>query len=145
MLLHAIELQKDLPEAYYNLGNTLIAAGRLADAEVAFKKAIALKPDYPEALNNLGQRLRNKGDPAGAASLFQQAIEYDDNYEPPWSNLCAALTESDNFSEAIEVGRQAVHRQPDDAGAHYVLGNAFARVAAKFSSTTIARAPLSTS
>jgi tetratricopeptide (TPR) repeat protein len=126
VLLQAIELRKDLPEAYYNLGNTLIAAGHLEDAEEAFKKAIALKPDYPEALNNLGQRLRNRGDPEGAVSLFQQAIECDEGYGPPWRNLCAALTEIDKFAEAIEVGRQAVHRRPEDEGAHYALGNAFA-------------------
>jgi hypothetical protein len=48
-------------EAWSNLGRTLAALGRFADAEQATRQAVAMKPAAPWAHRNLGQMLLDAG------------------------------------------------------------------------------------
>src|SRR6185437_14256587 len=49
----ALILRPMFPEAYNNLGNTLRAAGQLAQAIRAYQKALSFRPDYTDARDNL--------------------------------------------------------------------------------------------
>jgi tetratricopeptide (TPR) repeat protein len=55
-----------LPSAYANLGAALVAAGRPAEADDAFRAALRLKPDEPSLLASLGGALATAGRPAEA-------------------------------------------------------------------------------
>jgi tetratricopeptide (TPR) repeat protein len=55
-----------LPSAYVNLGAALVAAGRPAEADDAFREALRLKPDEPSWLASLGVALAAAGKPAEA-------------------------------------------------------------------------------
>jgi hypothetical protein len=59
-----------------DLGNALLDAGRLSEAEVEYKKALALNPGYPEAHNNLGIIYARTGRIPEAIYEFQQALLY---------------------------------------------------------------------
>ena len=87
----AIELKPDLPEAHYNLGNTLKNLGRLDEAEKSYKKAIELKPDYAEAHNNLGNTLNYKGDLVAAIDSYKQALNIQPDYVEAWLNVLFPL------------------------------------------------------
>ena len=50
----AIELNPNLIEAHFNLGNILKDLGNLKEAELSLRKAIELKPDLIEAYFKLG-------------------------------------------------------------------------------------------
>jgi Flp pilus assembly protein TadD len=50
----ALELKPDYPEALNGLGNVLLHAGRIPEAEAKFEQALELNPDYAEAHCNLG-------------------------------------------------------------------------------------------
>ena len=56
-----IRSQPNHAEAHKNLGNMLLALGRLDEGEAIYRQAIALKPNYAEAHNNLGATLKELG------------------------------------------------------------------------------------
>jgi len=49
------------PGIYFNLGNTLMAAGRTLEAIDAYKEAIKLAPDFGDARRNLEYAQRQAG------------------------------------------------------------------------------------
>lgn len=49
----AIQIKRDIPEAYNNLGTVLKEQGKLDAAKKAFQKALALRPNYASAHSNL--------------------------------------------------------------------------------------------
>lgn len=57
------------------LGEALAAAGRNAEACVAYERAIALKPDYAAAHNNLGVALKHLGRTDDAVAAFDRALD----------------------------------------------------------------------
>lgn len=66
--LAAIQLEKNSPSLYYNLGNTYKEIGRPEDAIKNYERALDLNPDYIEAIYNLGVTLQEQ-------ELFEDAIE----------------------------------------------------------------------
>ena len=54
----AILHNPQFPEAYNNLGLTLQAAGRLAEAVAALKQALSIRPNYAEAVQQSGVGVR---------------------------------------------------------------------------------------
>ena len=60
-LTAAAALRPDSPGVRFNLGNTLVWAGRLDEAVVAYRRAIGLKPDYFMAHLKLGLALDARG------------------------------------------------------------------------------------
>ena len=54
----SVELSPEDAGAHSNLGITLRALGRLAEAEAHHRRAVALSPNSAEAQNNLGNTLK---------------------------------------------------------------------------------------
>ena len=61
--------------ALTNLGNTLQAQGKLAEAIAAFRRALAIDPELPEAWYNLGNALQAEGELDEAVASYRRAIE----------------------------------------------------------------------
>lgn len=64
-----------LPEVYEALGKAYHAAGRLAEAERAYRAAIAGAPDAHASLNNLAHLELERGAAEAALELAQRAVE----------------------------------------------------------------------
>jgi tetratricopeptide (TPR) repeat protein len=98
------------------------AAGDFAKAAECLQKAIAISPDYADAWVNLAaQHLRLRA--------FQQsvdesrhAIELAGPSTTALDNLAFGLAWQGQNSAAIESAEQAVRLKPDDALAHYLMG-----------------------
>lgn len=62
---------------FNDLGNLLVLAGRLADAEAAYRRALELAPDSARVRFNLGLLLSRKGERRAALREFRRVVELD--------------------------------------------------------------------
>jgi tetratricopeptide (TPR) repeat protein len=60
---------------FNDLGNLLVLAGRLDEAEEAYRHAVELSPDRASARFNLGLLLQQKGELKEALPLYEETIE----------------------------------------------------------------------
>jgi tetratricopeptide (TPR) repeat protein len=98
-------------------------AGRLAEAEAAYRKILALRPDFCEAYNNLGKVLSDQGKLDEAATQFERALAINPNFPDAYNNLGAALRVQCKLDQAVTRLEQAIALKPDYAQAYYNLGN----------------------
>jgi tetratricopeptide (TPR) repeat protein len=70
-----------LSTAHVNLGAALIAAGREAEADAAFRESLRLQPDDPQGLKSLGGALADAGRPAEALRRTRAAL----GRNPAWA------------------------------------------------------------
>ena len=119
----AIRLRPAFPEAYFNLGVSLMMQRRTEDAMVAYSNALQLKPHYPEALNNYGILLQSLGRIGEAAGYYMQAIQYKPDYLDPRYNLGLVLQDQDRHPEALEAYNTLLELSPDHPEAHNNRGN----------------------
>ena len=79
------------PEAHSNLGATLRALGRPAEAEAAYRTALALRPDFADAHHNLGNVLRDLKRTEEAIAAFRTALRLRPDHPASRASLEAAL------------------------------------------------------
>jgi tetratricopeptide (TPR) repeat protein len=101
----AIRLKKDLPQAYYNLGNALSDKGRPEEAIAEYQEAIRLKKDYATAHYSLGNVLRAKGRLEEAIAEYQEAIRLK-NLPEAHCNLGHALRSKGQFAQGLSCLRR---------------------------------------
>ena len=70
----ALSLEPQNPNAYNNLGSTLLALERLDDAEQAFQTTIALEPDNSTALSNLALLSFLRGNHKEAVRAYESLL-----------------------------------------------------------------------
>ncbi len=85
----AIEVAPSFAPAYCNLGNSLTALRKHAEAELAFRKAIELDGTYALAYYNLGVLLDAEQKTAAAKESYRSAVKYDPAYHEAYGNLAA--------------------------------------------------------
>lgn len=110
------------PEAHNNLGMSLQAAGRHAEAAAEYEKALKLRPGYAVALNNIGNALDNLGRRAEAIGRYREALAVEPRYAAACNNLGAALMKDNRLEEALPELRRALKLRPDFAEARLNLG-----------------------
>jgi len=101
-------------------------AGRLREAEAAYREVLEAEPGQPDALHLLGVLARRAGDPARAADLIGRAIEADGDRPEYHANLGNALRDLGRGDEAVTAYRRALALSPDMASAHSNLSLALA-------------------
>ena len=97
-------------------------AGRLGEAEEAYRRILAAAPDHPEGLHFLGLLSHQQGRGGEAVALMERAIEQAPTNVFFRSNLGAVYAELGEAGEAIRCDRRALEIEPDDAVTHYNLG-----------------------
>lgn len=93
------------------------AAGRLSEAEAAYREALAKDPDSIDALHFLGVVALQRGEPARAVELISRALDRDPANAAACNNLGLALAALGRRPEAIRRTLQALSLQPGDADA----------------------------
>ncbi len=99
-------------------------AGRLSEAERAYRQFLALNPRQPDALHLLGVVAYQSGRHAAAVDLIGQAIGLRGDVPVYHNNLGIALGELGRFGEAVTHYKRALTLKPDFVDAHFNLGNA---------------------
>ena len=113
--------------AHNNLGITLRAHGRFAEAADHFRLALRMDGAYAPAHNNLGIALAAEGRLDEAIGHYLKALRREPDDGDTHNNLGLALAEKGRTAEAIQHYRRAVQLDPGDGPAHNNLGIALAR------------------
>lgn len=108
-------------EAWTGRGRILLALHRPKDALEAFHKVLAIVGPTSVALANEAKALARMGRREEAALAYRTLLERDPDNEELAADLMNVLHEASLFHEAVEVGRQALARNPANAEVHWVL------------------------
>ena len=108
-----------------NYGNALLLAGRLDDAQTAYRKAIKLTPDFADAYNNLGNVLKEQGKSDQAIASYKKALELDPGHARAHYHLGIVLGEQGQIDQAIACYQQALLHNPGYPDAHYNLASLY--------------------
>jgi tetratricopeptide (TPR) repeat protein len=101
------------------------AAGRLCDAEKAYRSALELAPDDPALTQNLGVLAAARGDPLSAIAYFDAAIAARPHSVAAHINRAVALEALGRAQEAIQAFARAAALDPAHYDAHRALGFAW--------------------
>ncbi len=106
-------------------GETLLATGRVREAQKVFEQAIADDPNDARAWLDLGLALEAKGDYASAEKAYRRAIEADSRFAEAFNNLGVLLRERGDLDGATEALERAVVLDPSLTAARFNLGLAY--------------------
>ncbi|MEW6742491.1 MAG: tetratricopeptide repeat protein [Planctomycetota bacterium] len=109
--------------AHSNLGEVLVAQGRIDEALLHCETALRLNRDLPEAHGNLANALYLKGRFEEALAHQHEVARLDPENVKILSNMGATLEAMGRLEEARASFEEALRRAPDYATAHFNLGN----------------------
>jgi tetratricopeptide (TPR) repeat protein len=118
----AAAVEKDAVLGPLKRAMELTQAGKLEEAEAAYKEVLANDPTVVEAHYNLGTIYLNRKDYAAAESEFQRIIELSPKTGEAYSALSRVYQEQGDIERALEVMAQAVARKPEDIRMQLNLG-----------------------
>ena len=123
----AISLDRNLGDAYNNLGLVYAKQGRLDEAMEQWRKAVEMQPGHPRALFNLGRAQEDRGSLSLAEDSYRKSISGDRSNAAAHVNLGNVLKKSGRHQEAEQSYRAALEVHPDFAAAHYNLALLYSR------------------
>jgi len=97
-------------------------AGRLAEAEAAYRQVLDAEPKHADSLHLLGVAATQRGQHEQAVELIGRAIAENGAMAPYHSNLGTSLRSLGRLAEAEASYRRAIELKPDYADAHNHLG-----------------------
>jgi len=100
----------------------LSQAGKLDEAEAAYKEMLAKDPDIPEVHFNLGYIYSQKKDFAAAEAEYKKALELRPNYTDASAALARIYQESGQADKATELMSKTATENPEDAKAQFNMG-----------------------
>ncbi|WP_323993084.1 tetratricopeptide repeat-containing glycosyltransferase family protein [Nguyenibacter sp. L1] len=93
-------------------GEALQRAGRLQEAEQAYRAVLADNPDDARTLSNYGGLLCTLGAFDAAYELLARAVALDPALTDGWSNFGNVLLQTQRYDEAIAAYRNCLQRNP---------------------------------
>lgn len=118
----AIQVNPNLPEAWFNLGIALGGAGDRGQAIEALKKAAAGTMQSADAQNSIGLQFLELQADELAQQCLERSIALAPDYAFPYVNLGKLRTRQGRLDESLNCFKKAIERQPDLAPAHANLG-----------------------
>ncbi|MBI3446386.1 MAG: tetratricopeptide repeat protein [Magnetospirillum sp.] len=120
----AIRANGRVPDYHVNLGNALLSARRLTEAEASYRRALELNPAIPEALFGLGNALAQSGQLDEALAALEQAVAHRPAFVEALANMAGVLMRLGRPDEAVKHLRRAVSERPGEASLHSDLARA---------------------
>ncbi len=108
--------------------HALLEAGRLAEAEVAWRAILARRPADAAALHFLGCVLARSGRVDEGLALIGNSLERDPRNTAFLANRALVLADAGRLEEAVADLRRALQRDPASAPACFHLGTLLARL-----------------
>jgi tetratricopeptide (TPR) repeat protein len=113
-------------EKFYIEGVKLHKAGSLRDAVANYQKAIQWDPSYFEACYNLGLAAYERGQMKQSLAAYEYALALNPESVDARYNFALALKQAGYPLDAAEELLKVVRLRPNEARAHYSLGNLYA-------------------
>lgn len=123
------------------LGDTYFSYKQYGKAIASYKEAIRFMPDFPGASLMIGFAYKRLGQYKEAIAAYKEALRIDPNNTSARNDLneleqkIAQAKSSPpvnqpvrQLSKKLEDAREAVRKNPNDANAHFNLGNAYSRL-----------------
>ncbi len=131
-LQKCVALVPDNPNYRMELGETLADAGKIDDAEAAFRSALALAPDAVETLARLGGFLatnrRTSAALAEAGALLNRVLKADPSHAYTRFSLGTLALKQGRSAEAVTLLRELTQENPRLQESWYLLSRAYAAV-----------------
>ena len=109
----AVRLRPYFPEAFCNLGNSLIELAQMDEAVNCYSKALQLQPNDPSFLFNQSVALTQSGKFDDAMEKMRLALRIRPKYPDVLNNYGNALKEQGRIDEAIAYYRRGVSVAPE--------------------------------
>lgn len=100
----------------------LQSAGKVDEAEAAYKAILTTTPDVPEVYQNLGQLYLVKKDYAAAETAFQKGLELRPESTDMTTQLARVYQESGQADKAMALIEKSAGANPQDARAQFNRG-----------------------
>jgi len=120
----ALAIRDDLADAHYNLGYLDHASGRLRKAVTRYRESLQHNPEHVPAMINWGSVLMDQDRLKDANSLFQRALKTNPASIPAIKSKARVCRSTGNLNMSQQLFRKAIELSPDDADAHFGLGEA---------------------
>jgi tetratricopeptide (TPR) repeat protein len=124
----AVEAQREAASgigeirAAFTAATEMVNAGKLDEAEAAFKAIEAKHPEIPEIYQNLAYISMQRKDYAAAEAAYQKAVDLRPEYADAWVGLARALQLSGQGDKAMEVLEKASAANESSASLQFNLG-----------------------
>jgi tetratricopeptide (TPR) repeat protein len=118
-------LAKQTPDQFRALvadATTHLQAGRLAEAENAYRAALAIMPADPAVAHNLGVAIAAQGRHRAAIGCFEAALRADPGFASAHYNRAVALMRLGDTQAAINALSRVANLEPQHYQAHRALG-----------------------
>jgi len=113
------------PKEMFDDGVRYYVAGRLAEAEQAFRDNLRKFPEHADSLHLLGVTIAQRGRLDEAKELIEKAISQQPNHPMYRNNLAEVFRLQNRWDEAFEQTQEAVALAPTFPDAHYTQGLLF--------------------
>jgi tetratricopeptide (TPR) repeat protein len=123
----AIDKRPGYHAAENNLGLTLVAAGRAADAEKLYRDVLSRSPSYAPAWVNLGKLYSQQKKYPEAIDAYQKALEARPDYARALLDLGVAYARSGRVDDAIATYQKVIALNPRSVSASFNLALVFAQ------------------
>jgi predicted O-linked N-acetylglucosamine transferase (SPINDLY family) len=128
LIAQSIQFQPQNAEARFDLGNALMACGRIEQAIAAYRGAIDVRKDFAEAYANLGAALGLRNQFEESIQVLRRAIALRPDFPEAHDGLGIALRASGQAEAAVASHRRAIQLRPEFAAAHSNLGLALQKL-----------------
>jgi predicted O-linked N-acetylglucosamine transferase (SPINDLY family) len=115
---------RGLAQTAFEQGNRQRENQHLDAAEQHYRRALAIYPAFAEAYSNLGSLLKDRGQLAEADQWLSLAIQLKPELGPALFNLAMTRMEQARWVDAAGLLQRFLALSPNNADAHYWLGNA---------------------
>ena len=125
LLSRALRLGLKTFDVHLELGNVRLAQGHLLDAKHEYTTCLKMNPNNSIATFNLGLVQRKMGDLPGARKTFERALELDSTFREPAMELAALRAQDHEYSQAIDLLKPVVERNPEMREARLSLAKTY--------------------
>lgn len=117
-----LQMDPTFSEAHRHLADVFAARAEFPDAIREYQQYIVDHPQDSDALMGLGVAFQKAGRSTEALAALRRALAADPSNALAARNAAAVELARQNYPGSVAFARQAVQANPDDAGAHDLLG-----------------------